>query len=610
MRYAHSNRMSRDGDILLVAIIAAVLAAMSVVVSLLALSAAIATSLSGGSWQLPGWLGCWRLAAAVVTDPADPGAHLAQPWSTLAGRPVLYWSTTAVLVTVILGGVGMTGRALWRRWGFTAPGHATRREIRKMLSPARARTTARWTRAALDGRARREASLDEIAVPLHRGPHKEPLCTTLETPTGTVAPTRSGKTRRDLIHKVLAAPGALLASTTKPDLAEWGLLARNRRAGAGPVWLCDATGSVTWPNVLRWSPILGCHELAVALRRADALVEASALGLKDIAGNDKVFRERAKSVVQSYLLAAAMDNKTVADIVAWAITKPPDQEPVEILRAHGYSDLASNLRAEIGMVAETSDAVWLSVRRCLEPFMNPFLRELCTPGRSEHFDVTQFVLERGALFLIAGEYQAPHARPVLTALVDHILTTAQDLALHQPSRRLDPPLEAILDELYDATPVSRLPGTLADSAGRGVLIHWGAQSVGQLEELYGVPGRRQLLDNTLTLTVFPGIKDDETLRWLSTLAGHHRRRTIQQHNESLFAAGRSAIGTETIPTYRPGDIRTLPDDRVLIIHGNLRPILGRTVDVEARPDWPQLKADVQAIRAGSARLDDHSHQEQ
>ncbi|MGH3886503.1 MAG: hypothetical protein ACRDSZ_08010 [Pseudonocardiaceae bacterium] len=35
-----------------------------------------------------------------------------------------------------------------------------------------------------------------------------------------------------------------------------------------------------------------------------------------------------------------------------------------------------NLRAEIGMVAETSDAVWMSVRRVIEPLMDPRRRQL------------------------------------------------------------------------------------------------------------------------------------------------------------------------------------------------------------------------------------------
>src|SRR5207248_8416638 len=149
-----------------------------------------------------------------------------------------------------------------------------------------------------------------------------------------------------------------------------------------------------------------------------------------------------------------------------------------------------------------------------------------------------------------------------------------------------------LDELIEGNQIPRLPTLIADSDGRGVLIHWSAQSRAQLDQIYGEHGRMQLIDNTLTLTIFPGLKDDKTLEWLSTIAGPHRRRTHQHHSEGIFGPGRSSTGEETVPTYRPGDIRTLDTGRVLILHANLRPILGRTVHVEQRPHWPQTQAAV------------------
>lgn len=345
----------------------------------------------------------------------------------------------------------------------------------------------------------------------------------------------------------------------------------------------------------------------MALRRADTLVEASAVGLARVAGNDKVFRERAKTVLQAYLLAAALGGGDIGHLVGWAITKPPEAEPIEILRAHGHTEQAANLRAEIGMVAETSDAVWMSVRRVIEPFMDTRLRHLATPRATEGFDAEQFLRDRGTLYLIAGEHQAPQARPVLTALAEHLLTTAQDTALAHPTRRLDPPFTAVLDELYDATPIPKLPAIIADSAGRGVLIHWAAQSWAQLEDLYDTPGQRQLLDNTLTLGIFGGLKDQRTLEWASVIAGQHERTKHQHYNDGILGAGRSSIATETVPTYRPGDIRTLPDRRVLIMHRNMRPILARTVDVQQRRDWPQLRADTAAIREGTAPIDNAGH---
>lgn len=592
-----------DRDLALMGLLVTVLTSLMALGAALALGGAITIALLGGPWQLPG-ITTWVSALfSVLGNPAHPGAALGQPWaSTLTGHTGLYWLIT-VLVTVLGAlAVAALGVPAWRRCGPTPAGHATRADIRRELSLAAARATAEWTRPSLSPAQRRRAPLEEVAALLHRGPHGEQLCTPLENPTGTLAPTQSGKSRRDLVHKALAAPGALLCSTTKPDLLEFTVLSRTRRPGGGPVLVYDATGAVSWPATLRWSPIAGCEDPAVARRRAHTMVEAASVELAHVGGNDKVFRDRAKTVLQAYLLAAALHRHDVGALVRWAVGKPPDQEPVQLLHEAGYPELARNLRAEIGMVAETSDAVWMSVRRVIEPLMDPRLRQLCTPGRGEDFDARTFIAAQGSLYLVAGQHQAAQAAPLLTALVEHWLTTAQDMALDHPHRRHDPPVTAVLDELPNATPVPQLPDIVSDSAGRGVLIHWAAQSLAQLEDVYGAPRARQLLDNTTTLSVWGGLKDQRTLEWVSVLGDHHDRLRYQQYSDGMLSPDRTAASTETVPTYRPGAIRTIPRGRVLVIHRNLRPILARAVDVSKRADWPTIRTDVHTVRTGSAPI--------
>lgn len=590
-----------DRDIALMGGLAALAAALGLLGLVLQVAATLTAGLTTGIWS---WAGVDTLVGAalsVLAHPGAPGAGLASPWAQTADHPVVFWTLTLVLTAAIATGVTLAGIPAWRRFGPTQAGHASREDIRAELSAAAARRTATWTRPSLSDIKR--APLEQLAVPLHRGPHGPRLWSPLENPTGAIAPTQSGKSRQDLVHKALAAPGALLCSTTKPDLFEFAALSRTRREDAGPVIVFDATGTVAWPALLRWSPISGCGDPDTARRRAETLVDASAVGLSTVGGNDKIFQGRAKTVLQAYLLAAALSGADVATLLGWGLTKPPDQAPVAVLREHGYPDLADNLRSEIGMVAETSDAVWMSVRRVLEPLLDPHLRDLCSPEADAEFDAHAFVREQGSLFLVAGEQQAAQARPILTALTEHVLTTMQELALTYPSKRLDPPATAVLDELATATPVPRLPGIIADSAGRGVLIHWAAQSLAQLEDLYETSGQRQLMDNTTTLSIFGGLKDQRSLEWISMLTGQHDRLRHQQQSDGLLGAGRTQIGTETVPTYRPGAIRTLKRGRVLVIHRNLLPILARTVDVSRRDDFAQLKADVATVRAGSATVD-------
>jgi type IV secretory pathway TraG/TraD family ATPase VirD4 len=598
------SSLGPDRDLALVGLLTAALAVLFATAAVLMLGAASVTALHGGTWRMPA-VDTWASHALVVlAHPNRPGQAFSPPWAAqVAAHPTQYWTLT--LLTLAAASTTMTAivRPTWHRFGPSTPGHASREEIRAELSPAAARATAEWTRPSLTAAERARVPVDEVAAPLHQGPHHEILVTPLENPTGTLAPTQSGKSRKDLVHKVLAAPGALLCSTTKADLLEFTALARTRRPGAGPVLLYDATGTVAWPAQLRWSPIAGCADSGVARRRAHTMVEAAAVELTSVGGNDKVFRDRAKTVMQAYLLAAGLHRRDVTALVRWATGKPLDQEPVKLLAESGYLDLARNLRTEIGMVAETSDAVWMSVRRCIEPLMDPKLRQLCLPRPGEELDARDFISRRGSLYLIAGQHQAAMAAPLLTALVEYWLTTAQEMAMAYPYRRVDPPVTTVLDELTQASPVPQLPGIIADSAGRGVLIHWAAQSLAALEDTYGPERARQLLDNTTTLSVWGGLKDQRTLEWVSLLAGHHDRPRYQHQQDGLLGSGRSAVSTETVPTFRPGEIRTVPRGRVLVIHRHLRPVLARTVDVKHRPGWPSLRADVQTIRNGTAPVD-------
>ncbi|MCE0764124.1 TraM recognition domain-containing protein [Pseudonocardia kujensis] len=596
-----------DRDLALAGVALAGLGLLVGAAGLLGIAVVLASGFLGAPLSWPDAGGWWPLAFSVLAHPADPGAAVGPPWAEqLIGHPQTYWFTVAVLAGLASTVLVALAMLAWRRWGPTGPGHASRREIRRELSLAAARRTAEWTRPSLSRLERKRAPLDEVGAPLHRGAIG-PMCSPLTSPTGTLAPTQTGKSRRDLVHKALGAPGALLCSTTKPDLLEFVALARTRRFLAGPVLVFDATGTTAWPAQLRWSPIQGCHNYATAERRAHTMVEASAVAVEAGggagAGNDRVFRERAKVVLTAYLHAAALGNRGISSLIRWATARPADREPVGLLEPYN-TDVAKNLASEMGMVDRTADAVWMSVRRVIEPLMSPALRALCSPRPGEGFDARSFIGNQGSLFLIAGRQHAAAAVPLLTALAEEWLTTATDLAKSFPTRRLEPPATAVLDELTNATPAPSLPDIVSDSAGQGVVIHWAAQSRAQLDDAFGTARARLLLDNTTTLSLWGGLKDTDALEWASTLGGHHERIRHQAHSDGFLSPGRASIGTETAPTFRPGAIRMLEANKTLVYHRALRPIVARTVDVSERPDWKQLRADQASVRAGVPAVDE------
>lgn len=599
----HTASPTADRDLALIGLGVAALGILAAFAAALMLGAAVTTAVLGGPWAIPAPAAWLPGVFGILGNPGSPGAGLGQPWaSALDGHAGWYWAISAVLLAAAAGLAAAVVLPAWRRFGPVQAGHASREDIREELSLVAARRTAEWTRPGLTRAQAQHAPLEEVAAPLHLSPHRQPMCTPLENPTGTLAPTQSGKSRKDLVHKAIAAPGALLCSTTKPDLLEFSGLLRAARRGAGPVKVADVTGAVPWPAQVQWLPMQGCEDPSVAFRRAHTMVEAAAVGMDNVGGNDRVFRDRSKIVLQAYFVAAAVHRRGVDDLVRWATAKPVDQEPIKLLQQAGFPEHARNLRSEIAMVAETSDAVWMSVRRVVEPFLDPQIRRLCTPAPGNDLDVPAMIAQHGSLYLVAGQHQAAQAAPILTALVEHWLTTAQEMALHTPHRRLDPPATAILDEITNATPVPQIPDIVSDSAGRGVLIHWGAQSVAALEDRFTSQRTRQLLDNTTTLSVWGAIKDRTTLEWVSLLTAHHDRRRLQHQNDGLFSQGRTSTGLETVPTYRPGDVRRIRRGRVLVIHRHLDPVLARTLDVRDRPDWKLIREHVQAVRDGQVPI--------
>jgi len=117
--------------------------------------------------------------------------------------------------------VSLAGIWAAKRFAPNTAGHATRADIKAELSEDRARATAAWTRPALTAKDRRHCAVTQVAVPLHADEHHRRLWLPLENPTGIIAPTQSGKSRRDFTPKILAAPGGMLVSTTKPELRHW-----------------------------------------------------------------------------------------------------------------------------------------------------------------------------------------------------------------------------------------------------------------------------------------------------------------------------------------------------------------------------------------------------
>src|ERR1700737_1941560 len=93
-----------------------------------------------------------------------------------------------------------------------------------------------------------------------------------------LGPPRSGKTSSLVIPNVLAAPGPVVTTSTKPDVL---LVTAAARSEAGRCWLWDPSGTVEPPPgviAARWSPVPACRSWEVALLTARAMTGAARPG--------------------------------------------------------------------------------------------------------------------------------------------------------------------------------------------------------------------------------------------------------------------------------------------------------------------------------------------
>src|ERR1700694_3619679 len=121
-----------------------------------------------------------------------------------------------------------------------------------------------------------------------------------------LGPPRSGKTTALVIPNVLAAPGPVVTTSTKPDVL---LATAGARAEAGRCWLWDPSGTVdTPPGVTRarWSPVPAWRSWEVALLTARAMSSAARHGGR--AGDGGHWLERAEALLAPLFHAAALSH--------------------------------------------------------------------------------------------------------------------------------------------------------------------------------------------------------------------------------------------------------------------------------------------------------------
>jgi type IV secretory pathway TraG/TraD family ATPase VirD4 len=426
---------------------------------------------------------------------------------------------------------------LWLRWGRLA---AFRRSGR--------------TRPSLTAWQRMH-SPREHSVLVGRAQYRHRLAVPLEEHLLLMAPPRTYKTAL-LASVVLHYPGPVICTTTKADVFA---LTSGVRATIGPVHVFNPQSIGHVPSTFCWSPLQGCEQQAVAIRRADAFAQAvSQKGVED----GTFWSAKASDYLRAYFHAAALAGADMTVVARWVAGADPDA-PEEILRAAGASYWAMTLGELRSEAQKTASTVRMVMSRALSFMADPALAASVLPAGSGGFSIEGFLAARGTLYMIAdSEHEDAPVAPLFAAMASEIHYQAELLGQASAGGRLDPPLLMGLDEVTQICPVP-LPAWLSDSGGKGIQIISVAHGEAQLAGRWGEHGKQVVLDTSGVKCFLPGITDTKTLDAASKLCGHA---AFTEHGKDHTS--RHEVATADM-------IRQLPARFALVIRGGAAPVIAR-----------------------------------
>ena len=372
-----------------------------------------------------------------------------------------------------------------------------------------------------------------------------------------LGPPRSGKTSGLVVPTVLGAPGAVVSTSTKPDVLR---ITAGSRKRDGPCFLYDPSGTVEAPagvERVRWSPVSGCGQWDDALVVARGLVgSARPTGGRNDGGEGGLdhWSERAQALLAPVLHAAALDGAELGTVLSW-IDRRQAAPALRILEREAVV-IAGDLLAGIAATdARELSGIWSTASGVLGAYRSE--AALATTVAPD-FDPRAFCDSSATLYICAtGRHQALVA-PLVVGLLTDIRAAAYARAAEHAARG-DGQATAVvlaLDEVANIAPVPDLPAMVSEGGSQGVVTLACLQDLSQARGRWGgaADGFLSLFGTTVVL---PGIGDVQTLDALSRLAGEEEVPT-RSVSTPVRDAG-SGIGRAVMQRMLWGPSRRGPD---------------------------------------------------
>ena len=319
-------------------------------------------------------------------------------------------------------------------------------------------------------------------------------------------PPRSGRTTRIVHTAVCNAPGPVIVTCDGPGTFH----ATHRvRSKTGPVFVFDPLQLTDTAQRIRWSPVDGCEDPAIADARARAILEPVRPLARTLL-TDANTHQIAQALLRCWLHAAALDGRSLRQVQRWSHGLSA-REPVKILRTakNAAADWAGSLESTLTGHQQQLHSAQALVARALDALSQLHILNSCTPSPSERFRVESFTQERGTLYVVGEAVEAPRTRPgvlpLLAALVENVVEHGRRMAATSSSGRLDPPLLVALDDVATVAPIPRLPELVSVGGRIGIPVIAVFRSEEQARHRWGDRGAatiQQMTDIRIRMEAF------------------------------------------------------------------------------------------------------------
>jgi type IV secretion system protein VirD4 len=371
-----------------------------------------------------------------------------------------------------------------------------------------------------------------------------------ERSTLVLGPSRSGKTSSIIIPNVLSARGAVVSTSTKPDVM--GATAK-ARSEEGWTFLYDPSGTVEVPRGVTsvgWSPVLSARSWDGALVTADAMVRSHSRTAVTTPAESH-WSERATALLGPLLHAGALAELPLSRVLSW-VDRHDGAPALEILCDRvGEQTPPSDLLAGI-LTTDTRElsGIWSTTSGVLAAYRSSGALKSTEPP---YLDPVSFTAGANTLYICASGRRQQLLSPLVVGVLEELRDAAYQRALGGAS---SPPVLFALDEVANIAPIPDLPALVSEGAGQGLLTLASLQDLSQARARWG-PSGDSFLSLFGTTVVLPGIADPQTLELISRLGGD-REVPTRSLGISTVRRGRPQRSTTASTVFRP----RLPADEI------------------------------------------------